>query len=306
MDIVRASVIDYITCDPVSFNERMIVVLTMLHLSIDKWLLHTKDPKSPADEAVVYGLCQLYSRHALAYTTGSVWSTLKIHGKCSLEDVKRHCDIHLVFLEGGVLGQLHKKPSILRLMGASTASSKIPESSSNDNTVTINSDYTYLSPTPHSIPVSGTHVNSTSDHTYAENSDVPTEPYGSDSDSKLDTVSMGVTTGGRLIVASTDKLEISVEYSNSAALLKATGMTQNASEMLLDESNAGIVCPTSTETTGSLLLDEQTDNEALLEATDGTEQQSASLPDETPKMLPEATTGLVPEAMYQADLMVST
>ena len=77
-DIVRASVIDYITCDPVSFNERIFVVFTMLHLSIDEWLLHTKDPKSPADEAVVYGLCQLYLRHALAYTTGSVWSTLKM------------------------------------------------------------------------------------------------------------------------------------------------------------------------------------------------------------------------------------
>ena len=71
-DVVRASVIDYITCDPVSFNERMIVVFTMLHLNIDEWLLCTKDTKSPADEAVVYGLCQLYLRHALAYTTGSV------------------------------------------------------------------------------------------------------------------------------------------------------------------------------------------------------------------------------------------
>ena len=92
------------------------------------------------------------------------------------------------------------------------------------------------------------------------------------------------------------------------------------------------------ETTVSSLLDERTDNEALLEATDGTEQPSASLPDETSKMLPdesndtetspvatnitehvnellqdetykllpEVTTGLVPEATDHADLMVST
>ena len=115
-NVVQTSVIDYITCDPVSFKERMVVVFTMLHLNIDEWLIRTKDPKSPADEAVVYGLCQLYSRHALAYTTGSVWSTLEIHGKCNLADVKQHCDIHLIFLEGGVLGQLHKKPSIPKLM----------------------------------------------------------------------------------------------------------------------------------------------------------------------------------------------
>ena len=87
-DVVRTSVIDYITCDPISFNKRMVVVFTMLHLNIDEWLLRTKNSNSPTDEAVVYGLCQLYSRHALAYTTGSVWSTLEIHGKCSLEEVK--------------------------------------------------------------------------------------------------------------------------------------------------------------------------------------------------------------------------
>ena len=44
-NVVKASVIDYITCDPVSFNERMVVVFTMLHINIDEWLLHTKDPK---------------------------------------------------------------------------------------------------------------------------------------------------------------------------------------------------------------------------------------------------------------------
>ena len=99
-NVVRASTIDYITCDPVGFSEQMVVVFTMLHLNVNEWLLCTKDPKSPADEAVVYGLCELYSRHVLAYTTGSMWSTLEIHGKCSLDEVKRNCDIHFVFLEG--------------------------------------------------------------------------------------------------------------------------------------------------------------------------------------------------------------
>ena len=72
----------------------------------------------------------------------------------------------------------------------------------------------------------------TSDHTYAEHSDTPTEPYGSDTEQTLDSVSTGVTKEGRLIVASTDKLEISVKYSSSTTLLEATGMSQNASEML--------------------------------------------------------------------------
>ena len=63
--VVRTSVIDYITCDLISFNEWMVVVFTMLHLNLDEWLLRTKNPNLPVDEAAVYGLCQLYSRHAL-------------------------------------------------------------------------------------------------------------------------------------------------------------------------------------------------------------------------------------------------
>ena len=148
-DVVRASIVDYITCDPVSFKERMVVVLTMLHLNLDEWLMRIKDPKSPADEGVVYGLCQLYSRHALAYTTGSVWSTLEIHGKCSLQDVKRHCDIHLVFLEGGVLGQLHKKSSVPKLMSVSCPTIMNANQPSHGETI-VNTDHTYSLPkSPH-------------------------------------------------------------------------------------------------------------------------------------------------------------
>ena len=87
-NVVRTSVINYITCDPISFREQMVVLFTMLHLNLDEWLLRTKNPNMPADKAAVYGICQLYSRHALAYTTGRVWSILEIHGKCSLEEVK--------------------------------------------------------------------------------------------------------------------------------------------------------------------------------------------------------------------------
>ena len=238
-NVVRANIVDYITCDPVSFRERMVVVLTMLHLNLDEWLLRIKDPKSPADEGVVYGLCQLYSRHALAYTTGSVWSTLEIHGKCLLQDVKRHCDIHLVFLEGGVLGHLHKKLSVPKLMAAAGPTPTDVIQTSHEGT-DPKPDHTYSSPTPRSslnVTTSKNH----NDHTYAEDSDVPTEPYSSDSESKIDSISTGVSAEGLLVIASTDKLEISVQYSKSASLLEETGMRQNASEMLLDASSAGIV-----------------------------------------------------------------
>ena len=88
-----------------------------------------------------------------------------------------------------------------------------------------------------------------------------------------------------LIVASTDRLEISVEYSSSTTLLEATGTSQNASEMLLDASNAGIVRASPDKSEHSLLPDETANHEALLEATAAPEPQDVSLSDETQWLL---------------------
>ena len=105
----------------------------------------------------------------------SVWSTLEIHGKCSLEEVKCHCDVHLVFLEGGVLGQLHRKASVPRLMSVSTIPSKASAtvSTQNDAPVKVTTDHTYSSPTPKPMQGSSLEAKPASDHTYAEYSDTP-------------------------------------------------------------------------------------------------------------------------------------
>ena len=225
-----------------------------------------------------------------------MWSTLEIHGKCSLEEVKQHCDVHLVFLEGGVLGHLHKKPSVPRLMSVSTIPSAASETdrTQNDAPVKVTTDHTYSSPTPKPMQGSSLEVKPASDHTYAEYSDTPTEPYGSDTEHTLDSVSTGVTKEGRLIVASTDRLEISVEYSSSTTLLEATGTSQNASEMLLDASNAGIVRASPDKSVCSPLPYETADHEALLEATTAPEPQNGSLLDKTQWLLQDESNQTIP------------
>ena len=56
----------------------------------------------------------------------------------------------------------------------------------------VSNDYTYSSPIPCPSQTTIAKVAHYNDHTYAEDSDVPTEPYGSDSDSKIDSVSTSV------------------------------------------------------------------------------------------------------------------
>ena len=89
-------------------------------------------------------------------------------------------------------------------------------------------DHTYASPTPeiHSDVLSDPPVRDqkreqwppSDDHSYAELSDVPTKLYEHDSDSQ-DGI---ITTGGKLIILSSDKVEISVEYQCDNTLPEAT------------------------------------------------------------------------------------
>ena len=70
----------------------------MLNLDLNSWLIQTKNPKIPADEASLYGLCQLYSCHALAYKMGSVCERtlqlISIHGdKNSYQYLATLCEI---------------------------------------------------------------------------------------------------------------------------------------------------------------------------------------------------------------------
>ena len=152
-----------------------------------------------------------------------------------------------------------------------------------------NPDHTYSSPVPR-IQQNRVAPKNHNDHTYAEDSDVSTEPYSSDQDGKINSVSTGVSMDRRLVVASTDKLEISVEL-ESTSLLEETGTCQNASEMLLDASNAGIIeasPKSSVNQFQSVSPDETTDHEALLEATN-TSNQSPDAMYTTSMADPDAT-----------------
>ena len=328
--VVCTSVVDYVTCDPETFKEKLVVVFTMLNLDLNSWLLRTKNPKIPADEAVLYSLCQLYSRHALAYTTGSIWSTLELHGKYSVDELKKHCDIHLVFLEGGILAQLHKKPTIPRLLSVSQTTDLQSVKTSESNVVSVArmtstpplpeqgtntaQDHTYASPVPqvHSDVFSEPSVtdkiqnqcSASDDHSYAELSDVAMEPYEHNSDSQDDIV----TTGGKVIISSSDKVEISVEYQCEDTLPEATkdstttGVIGSAHDKsskqalngfgkVLDKTN-NVNSSTNqllddTSPNGDMVPDETENKSVLPNATDQNNTTRDALPDETKELSDE-------------------
>ena len=292
----------------------------MLNLDLNSWLIRTENPKIPADEASLYSLCQLYTCHALAYTTGSIWSTLELHGNYSVNELKQHCDIHLVFLEGGILAQLHKKPTIPRLLSGSSATDQLTTRTSESSVSSVvqmtstplsskqgmdpTQDHTYPSPVPQirsdvlsEPPVMDQKMEQcppSDDHSYAELSDVPTQPYEHDSDSQDDII----TTGGKL----TDKAEISVEYQCENTLSEATkGSTttemtgseqcesskstlngaRNVSDKTNNVNNSAKELPDNTTPSEDVLLEETANKSVISDITDPNKTTSDVLPDDT-------------------------
>ena len=289
-EVVRTSIMDFVTCDPESFKERLVVVFSMLHHNLNSWLLKTKNPANPADEASLYGLCHLYSRHALVYTTGSIWSSLEWRGNYSVDEIKRSCDIHLVFLDGGILGQLHRKLQIPHLLSAAAPKSLPPKKQETSNIVVVSSesdpenkdtlinnendtptstslelgDHSYASPTPQKRAeialektVDHMQANDHNDHNYAELSDIPTED---DSRNEI------ITTGGKVILSKSDQVEISLEYQCSETLIEAT------SEQTEQMESTGV---NKNRSSSPNILPESTVNNKLLDAT------TRTVPDET-------------------------
>ena len=286
-DVVRTSIVDFVTCDPECFKERLVVVFSMLHHNLNSWLLKTKNPANPADEASLYGLCHLYSRHALVYTTGSIWSSLEWRGNYSVDEIKRSCDIHLVFLDGGILGQLHRKLQVPRLLSAAAPKALPLMKQDTSNTVIVSSesdpenkgklnnnendtptstsrelgDHSYASPTPQKraeIALEKTvDCMQANDHNYAELSDIPTED---DSRNEI------ITTGGKFILSKSDQVEISLEYQCSETLIEAT------SEQTERMESTGVY---KNRSSSPNILPESTVNNELLDAT------TRTVPDET-------------------------
>ena len=286
-DVVRTSIVDFVTCNPESFKERLVVVFSMLHHNLNSWLLKTKNRANPADEASLYGLCHLYSCHALVYTTGSIWSSLEWRGNYSVDDIKKSCDIHLVFLDEGILGQLHRKPQVPCLISA-TAPKALPLMIQDaSNTVVVSSesdpenkgrpinnesdtptspgrelgDHSYASPMPQNrveIALMKT-VDSmqANDHNYAELSDIATE------DDIRDEI---ITTGGKVILSKSDQVEISLEYQCNETLIEATREQTEPMESTGVNKN---------RSSSPNILQESMVNNELLEATTWT------VPDET-------------------------
>ena len=229
-----------------------------------------------------------------------------------------------MFLEGGILAQLHKKPTIPRLLSVTSATDLLMARTSESKVVSAvkmistlllpeqgtdtTQDHTYAYPVPQicsnvlSEPPATDQKREqcppSDDHSYAELSDVATELYEHDSDSQDDIV----TTGGKVIISSSDKVKISVEYQCENTLpeatkeSKTTSMTGsahsesskravNGSGNVLDKTNnvnnSINELPDDTTPSGDMRPDETRNKSVISDITDQNKTTSDVLPEDT-------------------------
>ena len=83
--------------------------LHMMDSNVEKWPKDMKSDDTLGDEIALYVLCKMYSRHSMVYTRGNIWTT--VHSDTSLDKTTllELCDIWLLYIELGVIGELTVK-----------------------------------------------------------------------------------------------------------------------------------------------------------------------------------------------------
>ena len=92
-----------------TFESQTLLAFTSKDRDLDLWLSNIDSNRSPGDEFALFALCQMYTRHALIVTSNQTWTSP--HPKHGLDDhdLRRKCDLHLIYLGGDAFGILKPK-----------------------------------------------------------------------------------------------------------------------------------------------------------------------------------------------------
>ena len=106
---VRRNMVQWINENKQKFESQTSLAFTAKDRDLDSWLSNIDSNSTPGDEFALFALCQMYTRHALIITNNQTWTS--VHPKHDLDDhnLRRKCDLHLIYLGGDAFGILKPK-----------------------------------------------------------------------------------------------------------------------------------------------------------------------------------------------------
>ena len=112
---VKLHTLDLISQEIDLYEKIGTTYLLHLGISMEGWLNMMLRKTSFADELMLYALSRSYNRHTIVYNKNRLWCTMDINQPLSPTEIHNHCDVHLVYITGGLFAQLRLKPDTLLL-----------------------------------------------------------------------------------------------------------------------------------------------------------------------------------------------
>ena len=106
---VRRNMVQWINDNKQKFEYRTLLAFTTKDSDLDTWLSTIDNNCTPGDEFAVFALCQMYTRHALIVTSSQIWTSIHRKHKMDNQELRRKCDLHLIYLGGNSFGILKPK-----------------------------------------------------------------------------------------------------------------------------------------------------------------------------------------------------
>ena len=106
---VRRNMVQWINDNKKKFEYQTLLAFTAKDSDLDTWLSTIDNNCTPSDEFALFALCQMYNRHALIVTSSQIWTSIHPKHKMDNQELRRKCDLHLIYLGGNSFGILKPK-----------------------------------------------------------------------------------------------------------------------------------------------------------------------------------------------------
>ena len=106
---VGRNMVQWINDNKQKFEYQTLLAFTAKDSDLDTWLSTIDNNCTPGDEFAIFALCQMYTRHALIITSSQIWTRIHPKHKMDNQELRRKCDLHLIYLGGNSFGILKPK-----------------------------------------------------------------------------------------------------------------------------------------------------------------------------------------------------
>ena len=101
--------VQWINDNKQKFVRQTLLAFTTKDSDLDTRLSTIDNNCTPGDEFALFALCQMYTRHALIVTSSQIWTSVHLKHKLDNQELRRKCDLHLIYLGGNSFGILKPK-----------------------------------------------------------------------------------------------------------------------------------------------------------------------------------------------------